>query len=125
MSSRRSALLGTATGPTRTTVTLDDDVLALLKQAMRERDVSFKQALNDAIRVGESARAAQAAARLDPPRWKVYDMGVPLVDLTKANALLSDMDAEEFMARMGRQAVPVAAEPAAQGVAESKADPQA
>ena len=36
----------------RTTVTLDPDVERLLKAEMRERGVSFKQALNDAIRGG-------------------------------------------------------------------------
>jgi len=34
----------------RTTVTLDPDVERALKLAMRERGVSFKEALNDAVR---------------------------------------------------------------------------
>jgi hypothetical protein len=41
----------------RTTVTLDPDVERLLKTAMRERGVSFKQALNDAIRSGRKTPA--------------------------------------------------------------------
>lgn len=36
----------------RTTVTLDPDVERLLRNAMRERGTSFKQALNEAIRSG-------------------------------------------------------------------------
>jgi hypothetical protein len=36
----------------RATVTLDPDVQALLKRAMREQDRSFKQTLNDAVRAG-------------------------------------------------------------------------
>jgi hypothetical protein len=44
----------------RTTVTLDPDVERILKAQMRERGVSFKQALNDAIR---SARNAPAKRR--------------------------------------------------------------
>jgi hypothetical protein len=36
----------------RTTVTLDPDVERALKATMRSRGVSFKQALNDAIRTG-------------------------------------------------------------------------
>jgi hypothetical protein len=43
----------------RTTVTLDPDVERVLKAAMRKRGISFKQALNDAIRAGllrESSR---------------------------------------------------------------------
>jgi hypothetical protein len=41
----------------RTTVTLDPDVERLIKTEMRERGVSFKQALNDAIRSGRKAQA--------------------------------------------------------------------
>jgi hypothetical protein len=36
----------------RTTVTLDSDVEALIATAMRERGVSFKTALNEAVRAG-------------------------------------------------------------------------
>jgi len=39
----------------RTTVTLDPDVKRILEDAMKERGVPFKQALNDAIRAGLSA----------------------------------------------------------------------
>ena len=40
----------------RTTVTLDDDVERLLKQAMSTRAISFKKALNEAIRIGLRGR---------------------------------------------------------------------
>ncbi len=36
----------------RTTVTLDPDVEHMLQTVMRERAVSFKQALNEAVRAG-------------------------------------------------------------------------
>lgn len=36
----------------RTTVTLDPDVERLIKDSMRERGISFKEALNDAARTG-------------------------------------------------------------------------
>jgi hypothetical protein len=36
----------------RTTVTLDPDVERLIRDAMRERSLSFKQALNEAARNG-------------------------------------------------------------------------
>jgi hypothetical protein len=38
----------------RTTVTLDPDVERLLRVTMKERGVSFKEALNQAIRAGAS-----------------------------------------------------------------------
>jgi hypothetical protein len=36
----------------RTTVTLDPDVERLIRDAMRQRQVSFKEALNEAARLG-------------------------------------------------------------------------
>lgn len=36
----------------RTTVTLEPDVEALLEGVMKERGISFKEALNSAVRVG-------------------------------------------------------------------------
>ena len=36
----------------RTTITLDPDVQALLRTAMKERGISFKEALNSAVRAG-------------------------------------------------------------------------
>jgi hypothetical protein len=36
----------------RTTITLDPDVEQLLQKTMRERDVTFKQAVNDGLRQG-------------------------------------------------------------------------
>jgi hypothetical protein len=73
----------------RTTVTLDPDVQKLLKEAAHCSGKPFKVTLNDAIRAGlRPQRAAQAAA----PNWPVFDMGLPLVDLTKALALADELD---------------------------------
>ncbi len=36
----------------RTTITLEPDVQALLQTAMKERGISFKEALNSAVRAG-------------------------------------------------------------------------
>lgn len=73
----------------RTTVTLDSDVQNLLKDAAHRSGKPFKVALNDAIRAGlRPQRAPQAAA----PTWPMFDMGQPLVDLTKAMALADELD---------------------------------
>src|SRR5438309_9119616 len=42
----------------RMTVTLDPDVESLIEAAVRERSISFKQAVNDAIRAGLAPRSA-------------------------------------------------------------------
>lgn len=81
----------------RTTVTLDPDVEALLKRAMRDRGLSFKEALNEAVRAGAAPRRAR---RRDP--LPTYDMGEPLVDVTKALRLAGELEDQERAARLAR-----------------------
>ena len=50
----------------RSTVTLDLDVQALLKKAMRQRDISFKAVLNDAVRAGLDKTRPRSAV---PKAW--------------------------------------------------------
>jgi hypothetical protein len=80
----------------RTTVTLDPDTELLIRNRMRERGVSFKQALNDAIRQGAAATSAPAAAT------KAVHLGVPTVNLDRALALAGDLEDEELIRRMRR-----------------------
>ena len=40
----------------RTTITLEPDVQALIRTAMKERGISFKEALNSAVRAGLTQR---------------------------------------------------------------------
>jgi hypothetical protein len=81
----------------RTTVTIDPDVEALLKKAMRERGQPFKQVLNNAVRDG--LRMAQAKPE-KPFRQRTFDMGLPLVDLTKANTLAAELEDQELVAKL-------------------------
>jgi Ribbon-helix-helix protein, copG family len=81
----------------RTTVTLDPDVAAKLKQTARERGVSFKVAINDAVRSGLSA--ATPAAR--PFRMQTASLGVrPGVNLDKALTLAGEMEDAETMRKL-------------------------
>ena len=81
----------------RPTVTLDPDVEQLLKAAMREREAPFKTVLNDALRQGLAPRRAAARQRY---RQLTFDLGRPLVDLTKANALAADLEDQALLARL-------------------------
>ncbi len=45
--------------PTRTTLTLDDDVAAGLKRAVRATGRPFRSVVNDALRAGLEAEASQ------------------------------------------------------------------
>lgn len=40
----------------RTTITLEPEVLALIQNVMKERGISFKEALNSAVRAGLTQR---------------------------------------------------------------------
>ena len=79
----------------RTTVTLEPDTEALVRQRMRDRGVSFKQALNDAIREGMAGRPAGPSFRTATAR-----LGVPVVNLDQALRLASELDDEELVRKM-------------------------
>jgi hypothetical protein len=85
----------------RTTVTLDDDVENLLRIAMREHGESFKETLNNAIREGLRGASSRKAATYRP---MVFDMGKPLVDLTKALSLAQDFEDQEILRKHRRRA---------------------
>ncbi len=73
----------------RTTVTLDPDVERLLKQAVHEQDASFKQVINDALRLGLQRRPREPRPRYEP---LTFDLGRPLVDLARAGALAGELE---------------------------------
>lgn len=81
----------------RTTVTLDPDTEALIKQAMRERGMTFKRAINEAIRAG-----ATGSVRPPPKAFPAHRMGEPLIDVTKALRLAGELEDQELAARLAR-----------------------
>jgi hypothetical protein len=81
----------------RTTVTLDPDVEALLRRTMRKRGISFKAALNQAIRDGLAGPVPKRSRPLD---WKAYRMGKPLVPLDHALSLAAALEDEEIIRKM-------------------------
>jgi hypothetical protein len=78
----------------RTTVTLDADVVARIKSLMREKGISFKEALNTAIRAGLDQNKKRSNARF---RQKSFSMGNPSVPLRKALQLAADLEDEEIV----------------------------
>lgn len=83
----------------RTTVTLDPDTERLLRSRMAERQVSFKQALNDALREGLGASASRASFET-----RTRAMGQPSVNLDQALQLAAELEDEELVRRMRRRA---------------------
>lgn len=80
----------------RTTVTLDPDTEQIVRRAMRQRGVSFKQALNDAIRQGDPDRAAVAT----PFRTKTAALGASRVSLDRALQLAGALEDDELVRKM-------------------------
>ena len=79
-------------------MTLDDDVAARLKRVARERGISFKEALNRAIRAGLGGEQGVApAAFVTPSRPLGLRAGI---DVTKAVSLVGAMEDEELIRRL-------------------------
>jgi hypothetical protein len=82
----------------RTTVTIDPDVEVLLRQAMSERGLSFKEALNQAVRAGLRGGPAKRGGRV---RFKTYPMGLnPRLNFDKALQLAGEYEDEEITRKL-------------------------
>lgn len=80
----------------RTTVTLDPDNDAAVRKLMRERGLSFKEAINAAIRAGTAPRNQRTP--FVTPR---YAMGAPSVSIDKALRLAADLEDDEVIRKLG------------------------
>jgi hypothetical protein len=83
----------------RTTLTVDDDLLAKLKQRARERDVPLKQLINETLRAGLDAPAGRSRRYRVP----VLDLRArPGVDLDRALALAGELEDREIVRKLAR-----------------------
>ena len=79
----------------RTTLTLDPDVVALLRKRVAKGDVSFKQAVNDAMRKGLTAdEIAQKPKKRYVVRPRTPGGGF-LVDINDNGALQEMLDRQD------------------------------
>jgi hypothetical protein len=78
----------------RTTITLDDDVVALIESERGRTGESFRAVVNRLLR-----RGARPARRARPPALPVLP-GRPLVDVSDVSAVLAALD-DERRARRG------------------------
>ncbi len=77
----------------RTTITLDDGVVALVHRVMAERGLTFKEVVNDAIRL-----AFDSSERETGFRTPTFDMGVEsAVPWDKALQLAAGFENEELI----------------------------
>jgi hypothetical protein len=79
----------------RTTITLDPDVDQAVRRLMRERGISFKAAVNEAIRSGIRPRTSGPAYWTEP-----VSMGAPAIPLDKALRLASQLEDDELLHKL-------------------------
>jgi hypothetical protein len=85
----------------RTTVTLDPDVAMNIKKRMAEKQLTFKQTVNQTLRDGLKASAKEK--KKAPFKVIPHSFGFkPGIDQNKLSQLLDQMDAEEFVRKMNR-----------------------
>lgn len=81
----------------RTTLTLDNDLAAKLKEYAGRSGISFKEAVNTILRRGFGSQSLRSG---NTPRYEVpvFESEFrPGVDSLKLNQLLDDLDAEEAL----------------------------
>lgn len=81
----------------RTTVTLDADVEAKLRQAVRERGQSFKSVLNDALRAGLSGGERSRRRYRVPARAMGVRAGV---NLDRALSMAGELEDAEIVRKL-------------------------
>lgn len=79
----------------RTTVTLDPDTEQIVRRRMAERGLTFKEALNDAIRSG-----VREAGATTPFRTETAAMGEPRVNLDRALQIAADLEDDELVRKL-------------------------
>ena len=84
----------------RTTLTLDDDLVAALKELAFTRQESMKQVVNETIRAGLQANAAPPPAK--PFRLRPASLGrvAPGIDLDRALRLSDDLEDEGLVGKI-------------------------
>ncbi len=79
----------------RTTLTLDDDVVAFLKDQSRLHNKPFKQVVNEVLRRGMTPGSKET----EPPTFQIVPNRsrlVPGIDPQKLNQLNDQIEAEDF-----------------------------
>ena len=83
----------------RTTLTIEESIARALKQRAYETGLSFKAVVNETLRKGLE-REKRKPERNKKFRQRTYEMGVPLLDLTKANQLAGEHEDAELIRKM-------------------------
>lgn len=83
----------------RNTVRIEEDLMIAVRERAAAEHVSINRMINRLLR-----RGLESASAKEPPfREKVYSMGKPRFDLTKALALAAALDDDEFIRKQKKE----------------------
>jgi len=85
----------------RTTLTIDDDLAAILERETRRKGLSFKELVNSALRRGLVAEQLVAARKKVITRPHRFGFK-PGIDLDKLNQLADELEIEASQAKRSR-----------------------
>jgi hypothetical protein len=86
----------------RTTLTIDDDLAAILKRESRRRGISYKELVNTALRRGLLAEEVMPAKQVVVTRPHAFGFKVG-VDLDKLNQLSDELESEAVARQIRKQ----------------------
>jgi hypothetical protein len=78
----------------RTTLTIDDDVAAVLERLRKGRNARLKDLINEALRRGLSDMEARPERK--PFRTKSMDLGRPLIDVSNVAEAIAFAEGEDY-----------------------------
>lgn len=81
----------------RTTMDLDPDVIKLVRDTAHKQHRTTKAVVNEGLRTSLGAKPVTKRKKITLP---TYNMGEPLVDLTKALALAAELEDEEIIRKL-------------------------
>jgi hypothetical protein len=82
----------------RTTITLDPENDLAIRRLMRARGLTFRQAVNQAIRDGVAPLQSPSEVQLP-----TFAMGAPLVPIDRALRLAAELEDEEIMRKLAQR----------------------
>lgn len=81
----------------RTTITLEDDVAALVKRAMKERRLPLRAIVNEGLRAGLAPAAGSAGEAEAPFRTRTFEGGRCLIgSLDSVGEVLAVLEGDTF-----------------------------
>lgn len=86
----------------RTTVTIRDDLAVELKRLRKERDLSFKDVVNEALEHGVDRMRQKPNKEGKPFKIRTYDLGKPLFrSPEELKDLIARLDEEDDLRKIG------------------------